>query len=283
MVTFTSTYDAPETVVEIPIGIASFDPATDVLLVYINGLLGVGKYTVTDASKITLTNAIGAGDSVYFVCFKSLVNGNINSAVRLIQSLDDKVDGFMSDSGWIVLPLENSAQAFDSDSVPAIRCIGNRVYLRGAIKNLTSTGTAICTLPEAFRPAKDHVYSSSADASSAVNRGVTITISATDGTVKISAKSGTIDASDRISLATSYLSGQGISVSVVYNYKGSVSTYEELPSSGMVAGDVYMIQSDDIVHNIVGGDDVLWNGVSWELLDTVITSAEIDEIINTIS
>lgn len=281
-----STYTATASVTNIPINISSYNQETDVLQVFINGLFAAegDKYIINpNGTSITLTNAIAAGNSVYFVVFKSLIGGDIESSVSMMQRLNDKINNFMSDSGWINLELENGAQAYDSNSLPGVRCVGNRVYLRGAIKNLTSNST-FCTLPFAYRPAIDHVYTTAAaNSSGTANDYITITISATNGTVKITSKSGSIASSDKISIATSFLSATGNSVGMIYNYKGSVNTYANLPTTGVNAGDVYMILSADAAHNISAGDDVLWNGAEWEILISAISSFEIDQIINNVS
>ena len=70
---------------------------------------------------------------------------------------------------------------------------------------------------------------------------------------------------------------------MIYEYMGSVATYSDLPASGMNAGDVYMIEAADPTHNIAAGDDVMWNGSEWELLNAVISSDQIDTIIDSIS
>lgn len=281
-----STYTANQSVTTIPINIPSYNPNTDILQVFINGLFAAegGKYTVNSAgTQITLTSAIASGNTVYFVVFKSLIGADIESAVSMMQRLNDNLANFMADSGWINFTLESGAQAYDSNNKPGVRCIGNRVYLRGAIKNLTSNST-ICTLPVSFRPAQDHVFTTSAfNTSGTVNDEITITVSATNGTIKLTAKSGTITSSDKISIATSFLSATGNTVTMIYEYMGSVATYADLPTSGMNAGDVYMVQTADSAHGIAAGDDVLWNGSEWELLNAVISSDDIDTIIDSIS
>ena len=85
-----------------------------------------------------------------------------------------------------------------------------------------------------------------------------------------------------ISIATNYLAATGFATSIVYSYCGSVTTYGDLPASGMVAGDVYTVETADAQHNIASGDDVMWNGEDWELLNAAISSSEIDAIIDTI-
>lgn len=284
VVMYDSSYTATGSVTNIPINIASFNPDTDILQVFINGLFAEegSKYTInSNKTSIDLTNAIASGNTVYFVVFKSLIGAEIESAVSMMQRLDDKIDNFMADSGWITFYLESGATVYNS-LTPAVRCIGNRVYLRGAFKGITAAGTTICTLPVAYRPAIDHIFTSSAINSTSANDYVTITVSASTGTIKLSAISGTIASTNGISLATSFLAATGNSVSMIYTYKGSVATYSALPSDPDV-GDVYMIQTANSTYNIAAGDDVMWNGSEWELLQTVISSDEIDTIINSIS
>jgi hypothetical protein len=99
----------------------------------------------------------------------------------------------------------------------------------------------------------------------------------------MTSKSGTIISTDKISIATNFLSATGNNVGMIYNYKGSVNTYANLPTTGVKAGDVYMILSADAAHNISEGDEVLWNGAEWEILTSAISSFEIDQIINNVS
>ena len=285
VVMFTSSYTAVASVTNIPIDIASYNPDTDILQVYINGLLALenSKYTINaSGTSIDLVNAISAGNTVNFVVFKSIVTGDLESAVAMIQKLDSKVSNFMADSGWINFTLESGATAYNSSYVPAVRCIGNRVYLRGAFKGLTTLGKTICTLPVSFRPAMDHVYTVVALSGTTIQDTVTINVF-TNGQIKLAASSGTLSATAMIPLATSFLAASGTTVSMIYEYMGSVATYADLPTSGMNAGDVYMVQTADATHNIAAGDDVMWNGSEWELLDTVISSGEIDSVIASIS
>lgn len=48
------------------------------------------------------------------------------------------------------------------------------------------------------------------------------------------------------------------------NYKGSVNSYSELPKSGMAVGDMYNISTADTANGIKAGDNVVYNGNSWD-------------------
>ena len=65
-------------------------------------------------------------------------------------------------------------------------------------------------------------------------------------------------------------------ISGAYRYKGSVATYANLPSSGLTAGDVYDVQSDNM--------NYAWTGSAWDQLGstftiTNISNSDIDTIL----
>lgn len=77
------------------------------------------------------------------------------------------------------------------------------------------------------------------------------------------------------------------------HYKGSKDTYSDLPTSGNSTGDVWNIVSADATHGVKAGDNVAWNGTSWDVLSgtvdlsaymltsdmEAITNGEIDTIV----
>ncbi len=81
-------------------------------------------------------------------------------------------------------------------------------------------------------------------------------------------------------------------VSSALHYMGTKATYGALPTTGNKVGDVWNITAADSAHGIKAGDNVAWNGTSWDVLagtvdlsaymlktDMVpITNAEIDTI-----
>lgn len=58
----------------------------------------------------------------------------------------------VSDSGWNALPLSEGVEAYATTQIPQYRKIGKVVFIRGAVKGITATGT-IATLPAGYRPA----------------------------------------------------------------------------------------------------------------------------------
>lgn len=57
-----------------------------------------------------------------------------------------------------------------------------------------------------------------------------------------------------------------LGLATVYKYKGSVETYADLPTSSQQVGDVYNVKQADPDHNIEAGDNVAWDGNTWDIL-----------------
>lgn len=57
-----------------------------------------------------------------------------------------------------------------------------------------------------------------------------------------------------------------LGLTTVYQYKGSVATYADLPTTGQKIGDVYNVETADPDHGIKTGDNVAWDGAQWDTL-----------------
>lgn len=63
------------------------------------------------------------------------------------------------DTGWLNLPLQGNVIPYgEGVNYPQYRKIGNTVYLKGAVKNITGFGTVVAILPEGFRPSNGHPF-----------------------------------------------------------------------------------------------------------------------------
>ena len=58
----------------------------------------------------------------------------------------------------------------------------------------------------------------------------------------------------------------GEKISGVYRYKGTVNSYADLPVSGNEVGDVWNVETANIIFGIKAGDNVAWNGSNWDVL-----------------
>jgi hypothetical protein len=87
---FTSHYVATEDdETDIPIGIQRFNPALDILQVYINGLFLTPEvdYTLGDNDDIILTLGVDEGTEISFVVYKSVDGSEAESVVRYVDEL----------------------------------------------------------------------------------------------------------------------------------------------------------------------------------------------------
>ena len=57
-----------------------------------------------------------------------------------------------------------------------------------------------------------------------------------------------------------------LGLTTVYQYKGSVATYADLPTTGQKVGDVWNVEAADPDHGIKAGDNVAWDGAQWDTL-----------------
>ena len=76
------------------------------------------------------------------------LEGEMTSVLAELPTLQAAVN----DSGWKTLPLAEGLEAYGSTQIPQYRKIGKIVFVRGAVKGITATGT-IATLPAGYRPA----------------------------------------------------------------------------------------------------------------------------------
>lgn len=59
-------------------------------------------------------------------------------------------------------------------------------------------------------------------------------------------------------------------ISTAFRYCGTVGAYADLPTNGVAVGDVYNITAADATNNIKAGDNVAWNGNTWDNLSGVV-------------
>lgn len=62
------------------------------------------------------------------------------------------------------------------------------------------------------------------------------------------------------------VTAEQLGLTTVYQYKGSVATYADLPTTGQKIGDVWNVETADPDHGIKAGDNVAWDGAQWDIL-----------------
>lgn len=78
--------------------------------------------------------------------------------VETLKTQMTAVQSASDDSGWIDLPLASGILAYSDNARPRYKKIGNKVIIKGAIKNVLASGV-IATLPTGYRPVRTgHSY-----------------------------------------------------------------------------------------------------------------------------
>ena len=192
----------------IAIGIPGYDYTKDLLQVYVDGRLksSLDYSPSSNHQSVVFYNTVEEGSEVYFLVYKSVITGDVQTVTSLVQTLDAKINNFMADSGWVSLTPIGGALAYDTDTALAIRYVGGRIYLRGAVKGVTSAGVYVSSVPVNYSPSKPHNYSSVAVSGSSVVCNIALQIT-TDGYVKVLASSGAIPSAAMIPINTCYLRG----------------------------------------------------------------------------
>lgn len=62
------------------------------------------------------------------------------------------------------------------------------------------------------------------------------------------------------------VTAEQLGLTTVYQYKGSVVTYADLPTTGQKVGDVWNVETADPDHGIKAGDNVAWDDAQWDIL-----------------
>lgn len=62
------------------------------------------------------------------------------------------------------------------------------------------------------------------------------------------------------------VTAEQLGLTTVYQYKSSVATYADLPTTGQKVGDVWNVEMADPDHGIKAGDNVAWDGAQWDIL-----------------
>lgn len=128
--TLKNTYTTTADETTIPIGIPSYSSGTDVLMVFINGLMADSSMYSVSGSNVVLVNALPENNKVDFVVFKSLVTADQASTVSAIQQLTYQLDAATGDSGWSNVTLLNGA---GPGRACRVRKVGKTVTISGDV------------------------------------------------------------------------------------------------------------------------------------------------------
>ena len=190
---------------------------------------------------------------------QEMIDNYFMETTEFVHRLDQKVNVYNSDTGWSELTLADGVTAFSDSTKPAVRKIGNCVYMRGAIFGLSANRKTIATLPDWALPSVNvefPVLVSLATTEPFSNGFALMSVGADSGDVVYRSYVGSSAEMMPVWLDYSWLVAADPEYPEVFTYKGTVADFESLPPNALV-GDVYTVTSTD--------NEYVWTGSAWSL------------------
>lgn len=191
--------------------IPSFNESTDMLNVYINGIMLDSSMWTYQDSQQTYAGSIKfnftppqTANKLIIECLKSVIPSGLVSVESSLQEINEKLSEEMFDTGWVTLSWQNGASAYDANNATAIRKAGNRVYIRGAVKGATSASTVYTMVSSGYYPTQKQYLTAPVISGSSV-RGTCVFEIDTSGNVKLLSTSVVIGSSDMVPLDFCYI------------------------------------------------------------------------------
>lgn len=136
-------------------------------------------------------------------------------------------------------------------------------YKDSALASKTASATSESNASKSEINAKANANSASASATSASTSASNASVSEQHASAsETNAKNALVEAQKiqkEVEAALSKVTGFA-------KYAGSVDNYSDLPTTGVDKGDVWNIVNADSTHQIKAGDNVIWNGKTWDNL-----------------
>ena len=137
--------------------------------------------------------------------------------------------------------------------------IGNNVKVVGATISVDdASASAKGVVQLAIAATDDDTKAATAGALSDVNTDLSAKIAAKQSPATSLAGYGITDAYTKTEINSM--------VSSVLHYKGTKTSYSDLPTTGNVVGDVWNIEQAAPGYGVKAGDNVAWNGTTWDVL-----------------
>lgn len=190
---------------------------------------------------------------------QEMVDNYFTETTEFVHRLDQKVNVYNADSGWVELTLESGVTAFSDGTKPAVRKIGNCVYMRGAIFGLSANRKTIATLPDWALPSVNVEFPalvSLATTEPFSNGFALISVGSDSGDVVYRSYVGSSAEMLPVWLDNSWVVAGTPEYPQVFNYIGNVASLGDLPANSRI-GDVYTVTATS--------KDYVWTGGSWSL------------------
>lgn len=230
-------------------------------------IIGTSNYEIRNSIFLNDLNILGSGGTAMF---HSIIYGHIN--------LDNK-DGYVT-AGWCMIGGEPNVLHTGKNASSFLHCeIAGDPYLYATITengDYIESGTIDIRQDSTAPVSSKAVYDALQLKADKTQLKDFVTMDSFNNDVSILTEEINRKLDDTVAAST-YLRkddanttyAKKTDITNIYKFKGTKTNYADLPTTGVVTGDVWNITNANAEHGIKAGDNVAWNGTAWDNLSGV--------------
>lgn len=230
-------------------------------------IIGTSNYEIRNSIFLNDLNILGSGGTAMF---HSIIYGHIN--------LDNK-DGYVT-AGWCMIGGEPNVLHTGKNASSFLHCeIAGDPYLYATITengDYIESGTIDIRQDSTASVSSKAVYDALQLKADKTQLKDFVTMDSFNNDVSILTEEINRKLDDTVAAST-YLRkddanttyAKKTDITNIYKFKGTKTNYADLPTTGVVTGDVWNITNANAEHGIKAGDNVAWNGTAWDNLSGV--------------
>lgn len=242
-------------------------------------IIGISNYEIRNSIFQNDLNILGSGGTAVF---NSIIYGNINL---------DNTDGYVT-AGWCMIGGEPNVLHTGKNASSFLHCeIAGDQYLYATITengDYIESGTIDIRQDSTASVSSKAVYDALQLKADKTQLKDFVTMDSFNNDISQLVEELNLKLDDTVAAST-YLRkddanttyAKKTDITNIYKFKGTKTNYADLPTTGVVTGDVWNITNANAEHGIKAGDNVAWNGTAWDNLSGVTDLSEYATTITT--
>lgn len=230
-------------------------------------IIGASNYEIRNSIFLNDLNILGSGGTAVF---HSIIYGYINL---------DNADGYVA-ANWCMIGGEPNVLYTGKNASSFLHCeIAGDPYLYATITengDYIESGTIDIRQDSTSPVSSKAVYDALQLKADETQLNDFVTTDSYNNDVKQLVEEINLKLDDTVAAST-YLRkddanttyAKKTDITNIYKFKGTKTNYADLPTTGVVTGDVWNITNANAEHGIKAGDNVAWNGTAWDNLSGV--------------
>lgn len=230
-------------------------------------IIGTSNYEIRNSIFQNDLNILGSGGTAVF---HSIIYGNINL---------DNTDGYVT-ANWCMIGGEPNVLHTGKNASSFLHCeIAGDPYLYATITengDYIESGTIDIRQDSTASVSSKAVYDALQLKADKTQLNDFVTMDSFNNDVSQLVEEINLKLDDTVAAST-YLRkddanttyAKKTDITNIYKFKGTKTNYADLPTTGVVTGDVWNITNANAEHGIKAGDNVAWNGTAWDNLSGV--------------